>query len=102
MKRTMMIIILLLSPAHTAAAGNLFVWHAASHYLQVKNSKKGQHISEQQAVSMAERHMGGRALSVKRIYSHGKRGYRIKILGRHGTIRFVYVDAMTGAVTPTY
>jgi uncharacterized iron-regulated membrane protein len=102
MKRAMMIIILLLTPVHVAVAGGFFGWHAAPHFLQVKNTGKGRHISEQQAVSMAERRMGGRALSVKRVYSHGRKGYRIKILGRHGTIRFVYVDAVTGTVTPTY
>ncbi len=75
--------------------------HGMPHFLLAKNNR-GHHISEHQAIRMAEQQMGGRVLSVSEVHSHGQKGYRIKVLTQERNIRFIYIDARTGAMKPTY
>ncbi|MFQ5354923.1 MAG: PepSY domain-containing protein [Mariprofundaceae bacterium] len=94
-------ILSLLFTVSLATARGSFEWHGTPHSLLAKNNK-WHHISEQEAVHMAERKMGGRVLSVKRVHSRGQKGYRIKVLTRKRNIRFIYIDAKTGTMMSTY
>jgi len=55
-------------------------------------------MSAQDAAARVQERTGGRVLAVRRVGS----GYRIKILTRQGSVRIIYVDARTGAMTPDY
>ena len=51
-------------------------------------------ISQQQAVTIAQRYTHGRLLSVQRTDDH----YRIKILNHKGAVHIVTINAKSGAV----
>lgn len=55
-------------------------------------------ISQQQAVTIAQRHVPGRLLSIQRATD----SYRVKILSSKGTVHIVTIDARSGVVIATH
>ncbi len=57
-----------------------------------------QFITRGKAAAKARDVHRGRVLSVRLVSYKGKKSYRIKILGRDGRVRVLYVNARTGKI----
>lgn len=76
----------------------LMILVSGKSFAQVKLTSELSHesaeISQQQAVTIAQRHIQGRLLSVQRTDDH----YRIKILNHKGAVHIVTINVKTGEV----
>jgi len=72
-------------------------WRYSPHRFN-QASERQSAISRQQAAAIAQQHISGRILSIKR----GRGTYRVKILSGQDTVHIVVVDANSGAVLSSY
>ena len=70
--------------------------NAANYYRTSSNSQTG--ITEQQAITIAQRHFNGRVLAI----NHSDNTYRIKILSKQGTVHIILINATDGSVLSTH
>lgn len=69
--------------------------HNSSTYYQANDQQEG--ISEQAAVAIAQKHINGRVLAIRRVNNI----YHIKILSNQSTVHIVAVDAINGTIKPS-
>lgn len=55
-------------------------------------------LNMSEAMELAQRQIGGRALTAQETRLEGRTVYRIKLLTRQGEVRIVHVDAETGKI----
>ena len=55
-------------------------------------------VSRDDAVSLAQRHSGGRVLSVDRAEAGGRAVWRVKVVTPRGDVRIILIDAVSGQV----
>lgn len=86
----LVIVMLMTGPITQAMAG----WQSSASYYYRTGSNPLTGITEQKAITIAQQHFKGRALSI----NHDDNTYRIKILSNKGTVHTILINATDGSV----